>query len=49
MRAEHQGGFFLAEKALPNVTTEPLYEGRFPRGMYVGDKTLAKWVTTTVM
>jgi hypothetical protein len=48
----HEGrifeGFSLVGKVGPNVTTKALYEGRFSRGIYVGGKSLAKCVTTTV-
>jgi hypothetical protein len=49
MRAEFQEGFSLVGKVRPNVTTKALYEGRFPRGIYVGGKSLAKCVNTTVI
>ena len=48
MRAEFQEGFSLVGKVWPSVTSKALYEGRFSRGIYVGGKSLAKCVTTTV-
>jgi hypothetical protein len=48
MRSEFQDGFSLVGKVWPSVTTKALYEGRFSRGIYVGGKSLAKCVTTTV-
>ena len=49
MRAEFQEGFSLVGKVWASVTTKALYESRFQRGINVGWKSLAEWVTTTVI